>query len=213
MNKLLYFALGFLVGGAVSYLYMSKKKKEVEDEFNDYLEYNNIGDHYSRESRDQEEVNPSIEDDDDIKERLMEGYEKTTNYAAMYKGEAANYEHPLDDDEEDDDEENSASLDTESTEDHLKNRNRPPKIISSDALGDVPSYFDKETLIYYFDDDVLANEEDEELVDQETYVGDALTKYGFKNRDEEETIHVLNYALDTLYTVQKEFKSYQSTVL
>lgn len=212
MNKILYFAFGFLVGAAIggvaSYLYMDKKKKEVEDEFNEYLEYNNVSDNYSRE----DQVNPSEDDeDDDIKERLMEGYEKTTNYAAMYKGEAANYEHPLDDDE--DDEDTDVQYDVDATEDHNRNRNRPPKMISADAVGDVPSYFDKETLTYYFDDDVLANEEEEELPDQETYVGDALTKYGFKNRDEEETIYVINYALDTLYTVQKVFKSYQNTVL
>lgn len=216
--KVLYFLSGFSLGGvlgALAYKIYSDKKREKESA----EEYDNILRGYQRTT----EVNPeetntgrdsgilSQEEREKIKERLQKNLKETTNYAAMYSAET---EHPVDSDEELDeadyaepdpdepeeiDEDEEAAYDA--TVEHQKNRNKKPKIISYEAVADLPAYIEQRNLFYYIRDNVLANEEEEEL-EPEAFVGDALWKYDFANNDETE-IYVMNYELDTCYTVTK----------
>ena len=215
MNKWLYFLCGFAIGaigGVAGYdLYLKKMAKDndiseeyqrLADEYSD-TEVNPVND-YNEYMNDMVRDPMSDEELDDIKEKLKENYEKTTNYASMYQGDAANYEHPLDDEEDEDED----SVYTEEDEvydeivDHQKTKNMKPKIISVEAVGDLPPRIDMQTLLYYQDNDILTTEEDEEIDNIEFLIGDSLTKYGFKDNDEDR-IFVLNYATDTCYDVQK----------
>lgn len=207
MNKLLYFLGGFALGaisGVFGYNMYLKKKSEDDD----------ISEEYQRLANEYSEVNPvdydiyerdpmTKEESNSIKEKLKENYEKTTNYAAMYQGDAANHEHPEDSDEDD---ENSVYTEEDEaideTIDHQKTKNQKPKIISESALGDLPVRIEMETLLYFQDNDVLTTEDEEEIEDPESIVGDSLIKYDFKNNDEDR-IYVLNYATDTCYDIQK----------
>lgn len=206
MNKLLYFLLGFGIGaatGIIGYkIYADRIIRLSNEEFD---EYEDIADNYIRKNSD--EVNPlplTPDEKREIKEKLSKNYEETTNYAAMYKGYAANYEHPVDSDEDEEDivEETDDDIALEESLDHQKTKDRPPKIISVDALADLPARIDMQTLFFYTDNEVLANEADEEIDDPGYFLGDALDKYDFRNNDEER-IYVLNYATDTCYDVQK----------
>lgn len=200
-NNILFLIGGIILGAVPTYLYMKKQLDESIDELNDYLEYNDISDDYDKEVNPVEQGN--VDSDDEIKQKLERNYEETTNYAAMYKGDAANHEHPADSDEDEDNlPEELMEEAIEMTKEHNKNKMKPPKIISESAVGDLPQYFETQTLFYYPEDDILTTEEDEEIPDIETYIGDSLTKYGFKDNDEER-IYVVNYALDVCYDVQK----------
>lgn len=217
MNKLLYFLLGLAVGSVPTYFYMKKKVDVLLDEINDIKDYNDISNQYVSETDEDEEVNPPL---DDIRDKLNRNYEKTTNYAEMYhkrreSDEELESEHPVDSDEdeeewEDDDiltDDQEAAL--EATKDHQKNKDKPPKIISEEAVADLPTYIDNAILYYYFDDGSLVNEEEEELV-AEDFIGNALTKYGFDTNNEDK-IFVMNYALDTCYEVVKIMGAWKDT--
>lgn len=216
-SEWLYFVAGMVIGavsGAFAYKKYAeyKRLKQDDDIFMD--EYEDIADAYKRHDQDfQSEVNPEDgnckredgvlpkEEREEIKEKLKRNWDKTTNYASMYNGD-----HPMDSDEDEEnpltEEEEQAVEDAlDATVDHINNAGKKPKIISYDAVADLPSYIDQENLFYYKVDDILANES-EEVLDVETFVGDALDKYGFRDNDERE-IYVMNFALDTCYTVTK----------
>lgn len=220
MNKWLYFLSGLILGaagGAVGHhIYMVKKLDKYTDE--EIEEYEDISEEYLRSGED--EVNPdktntgrehgpiTAKQRDEIRSKLKKNWEKTTNYASMYSG--AN-EHPVDSDEDEEIDISEESNDSEEIEaieealdatmNHEANKNKKPRIISYEAVTDLPSYIEQEDLFYYMDDDILANEAEEEL-DPETFVGDALRKYGFAYNDETE-IYVMNYQLDTCYCITK----------
>lgn len=108
-------------------------------------------------------------------------------------------------------EENSIDFpDEEAFDEHQKNKNKPPRIISEEAYSNLSPSVDQKTLYFYTEDEVLTDENEEMLDDPETYVGDALTKYGF-NESEEMIIFVMNYALDTCYEIQKVDASWSDT--
>lgn len=81
-------------------------------------------------------------------------------------------------------------------------KDKKPKIITGDSYYNEFPHFDKIALQYYFDDDILATEEDEEIDDVERILGDTLDKYGFRNNDES-VIYVRNVAYGTDYEVFK----------
>lgn len=105
---------------------------------------------------------------------------------------------------------NDISLDEEAFNEHMKNRNKPPKIISADTYSSLPSYIDQEVLYFYALDEVLTDENEDILEEPERFVGDALTKYGFIDNDEQ-IIFVMNYELDTCYEIQKLDMSWTDT--
>ena len=88
------------------------------------------------------------------------------------------------------------------TKEHLANKNRSPRIISEESLADIPPYFDQKVLFFYRLDDVVTDEEDEVIDDPDYLLGDCLDKYNFRESDEK-LIFVQNFALDTVYEVQK----------
>lgn len=229
MSKLLYFVSGFVLGaagGALAHkLYLDYTYKKENQDL--YDTYEDIDERYLRK----DEVNPtesntgrengpiSSQEREEIRRKLQTNHDITTNYAEMYKGSE---EHPVDSDEDDPEEPGPEYFEDEESEEiqqmensldatleHEANKKKPPKIISYEAVTELPNYIEQDDLFYYVDDDILANEAEEEL-DPETFIGDALWKYDFANNDETE-IYVMNYALDTCYCVTKVHASYAAT--
>ncbi len=148
-----------------------------------------------------------------IKEKLDANWRGTTNYAGMYhlkngytENKLAEIQHPLDQGEygEEETDENYVenSIDEEAFDDHQKNFDKPPKIISAETYSNLPQYIDQHSLLYYPYDDILCEEDETPVEDPSLLVGDALTKYNFKNNDEQ-TIFVMNHELDTCFEINK----------
>lgn len=155
----------------------------------------------------------------DIREqqkKLQANWTGTTNYAKMYhkneeedlvplseiltKGgillDPAELEHP-------EEAQNEQMTDEEKYyEEHQKNKNKKPKIISVEDAAELPAYIEEQTLYYYTEDEVLIDDNEEIIDDPSLLIGDALDKYGFAQNDER-IIFVLNYAQDVCYEVQK----------
>lgn len=188
-------------------IFASKKKIEeaylrgyndcMNETRNDDIYKNSTKDYSKKEEEDSNDIllksSSSI-----IKEKLSRNLDSTTNYASIYSKKKEENEE-MDEKEPTVDED---SIEEEYFDTHQKVKNRPPKIISEESLGDIPEYYDSETLFYYAEDDVLATESEEAIDDPERLVGDCLTKYNFKENDEER-IFVRNWSLDTVYEIQK----------
>lgn len=90
----------------------------------------------------------------------------------------------------------------EAFNEHQNNMNKPPKIISAEAYGELPAYITQEVMYYYSHDGMVTDENDELVEEPELLIGDSLTKYGFVDSDEM-IIFVMNYAIDTCFEIQK----------
>lgn len=121
-------------------------------------------------------------------------------------------EHVNDDDSCSDFKEKVETPEEEAFEEHQKNKNRSPKIISAEVYGGLPAHIEKKVLYLYSYDETVVDEDndDEPLTEPERLIGDALTKYGFID-NEERIIFVMNYALDTCYEIQKIDASWSDT--
>lgn len=95
-------------------------------------------------------------------------------------------------------------------DEHQKNKNKPPKIISAEAYSNLPAHIDQEVLYFYAYDEMLCDDNEEPIDEPERLVGDSLTKYGFVD-NEERLIFVMNYSLDTCYEIQKVDSSWTDT--
>lgn len=85
---------------------------------------------------------------------------------------------------------------------------RPPKLIPFEAFdNEYRGVYEKETLYYYVYDDVLATEDEEEVTDVNSLVGDALDKFGFRDNNEE-VIYVRNFVLMTDYEIIKAWAEF-----
>lgn len=96
----------------------------------------------------------------------------------------------------------SISPEEEVFDEHQKNKNKPPKIISAEDYSNLPAHINQEVLYFYAYDEILTDDEEEPIEDPAILIGDALTKYGFADNDEQ-IIFVMNYATDTCYEIQK----------
>ena len=113
-------------------------------------------------------------------------------------------EHPEEPDEETDILEESP-VKAETKEDESM---KDPKLISEDKFDEDESY-EKETLFYYNEDDVLTDEHDNEVHNELYLIGDAMDKFDFRN-SEERVIHVRNFELQTDYEVIKVWAPFRN---
>lgn len=156
---------------------------------------------------------------DAIKDKLLRNEKRTTNYASMYKSKAgpmaealeeklAEEESPEEDDEGEEEELGSEAQTPDETyyelafDEHQKNKNRDPRIISAEAADGLGPEWDHQTLLFYMYNDALTTEDDDLVEIPYDLVGDCLNKYGFIDNDEM-AIYVQNFALTTVYEIQK----------
>lgn len=230
-RDIIIFASGLIVGAGSGILatmnYFKKKYSDIADQqIAEMEEYYGRSDNYIRRDTrviedEADEVNPVNEDGepdrakgildqdarDEIKKKLLDNYarssEMATNYAQiskeLFEQKRAELEHPEDDEEEPITETPEEIADYE----HKQNFNKPPRIISLEEYNSLPGNIDTQTLYYYMYDSVLTDDDENEIPDPETLIGDSLVKYGFDEDDDEMLIFVMNYQLDTAYEIQK----------
>lgn len=185
---------GIVVGVVASKLYdryeTSKIMREItggSDEPDDFQEEDDDYDYTEVPDEDESEASDNVSDKKDY-----------TSYTEKYAGDqgrnyidSAKKEHPEEDDtvEEQDDYEEIKKY-------------KKPRLIKESEAGEL-SGFEQQTLKYWTYDDVLTTEENEELRDQEYYVGDCMIKFGFKKNSEEREIYVRNSRMATDYCIVK----------
>lgn len=88
-----------------------------------------------------------------------------------------------------------------------------PHIISLEEFSEEMEHYDKATIYFYEDDEVLADENEEMIQDVSGTVGDeALTSFGILSNDDE-IVYVRNDKLGIDYEVIRLSKSYSESVL
>lgn len=206
-------------------LYYEKQNAELYSYFTGGEEVNPDKKEDKKETEETETADADSEEEEkkrkaaEIKEKLIRNYEQTTNYATMYKNKET-ADDAYDEDEENDpaesehpeedavyDPENPADVAKDYTDDHAKNKHRKPVIISEESLGELPGYIEMETLFYYTGDDVVTDENDTPIDEPALLLGDCLDKYDFRD-SKESLIFVRNFAMDTVYEVQKVDAAY-----
>ena len=206
---------GFILGAVAGVIYTSKTtSKRVMELANDIADEEVkmfVDEYLKRAAENNKEADTSevVEEYDD--ETETEDLEDSAPYASynslgtMIKPPPQELfkdiedEHPQEPDEEEDIlEENPVKYDREE---------QAPKLISQDSFDTDADDFEKDTLYYYQEDDVLADPDDEEVNEYE-YVGECLDKFGFRNNEESE-IHVRNFEKQVDYEVIKMFTSYR----
>lgn len=219
IKNIIFFTSGVITGVTGMYIYMKKKlnsEKELKEAIiNEYDEYFGLTDSYTRVNDDEEEeyVNPedsrqngilSEEKRKEIKEKLEKNRRITTDYAKIYRKYNKSTEESSIEEEDPEEDEEEESEDERINSDYKENKDRAPKIISENSLGDLPEYYETKCLYYYTEDEVLTDDEDNPIEDPEYILGNCLTKYGFTDPENEEmSIFVQNFGSSTVYEVQK----------
>ena len=192
----LFFIGGLALGGAGGYvsakMILEKKYGDMADQqINDMKEYYERRVEYDTKSNDilvdEAVINDPEETDQDIKEKLLSNYEKTTNYASIY-GTIHN--------------EVEETPEETANREHQENKNKPPRVISLEEYENLPPYITRETLYFYHYDEIITDDNEEEIVAPEMLIGDALESVNFQDSDEQ-IIFVMNYATDTAYEIQR----------
>lgn len=203
LKAALIFSCGVAVGAVAMFFSL---RDRYQDEINKETEelrayYKNKHNDISKETEDvgDEEQNLPKETadymDSDKRKEMEEAYERLRQV-----------EHP----EEDEPEQDKAYFEGEALSKEAQ-RNSKPRIIKKDSFDEYPHH-DKQTLFYYTEDDTLTTEEDQIVDDVEGLIGDALTKYGFKNNNDE-FVYVRNCGINTDFEIEKIFGSFSRMYL
>lgn len=216
IKTILIFASGVVTGAAIGILAVKQKLEKKYDEryaqqIADMEAYYGRTDQYVRTptetNYDGDSGNPEPMTEEEraaAKERLREGYQNNrVDYASMYRK----------DDQQEEENESEPEVDEgfEAHQDYQKNKDRPPRIISAEAVGEVPQYYDNQIWFYYSYDGVIASDDGEVIDDPERFVGDCLDRYDFRGSDEE-FLFVQSFEHSTIYEIQKIKATYSDEV-
>ena len=227
-NKVIWFALGGLIGGVAGYFTakntaVKKVRENLEKEYDEKFDeriaeierYYGKTDEYRRVRKEEKKSDIFVKENNtsDLHRAFTESKKaEPVNYSGLYSGkdsgetDPAENEHP----EEEDDEDLEALADEEAAmlnyKESLKS-GRPPRIVSYEKTEELSEAYDEETLFYYIGNEVLTTENGEVIDDPGLYVGDCLRKYGF-DRNDETSIFVQNFNHRIVYEIQKVWSSY-----
>lgn len=199
MKNVLYFVGGLIIGAAAGLFtgkyYFEKKYEDIADKkISDMEEYYGRTDEYARQSDDISEEN-----DEEVSEERPERPRKSS------KKERVDYTQYFNDEDED---EIAESVQRNEELEKIRKSGKPPKIVSYEDSCDLPEEYERETLIFYYYDNTLTDEDDNVIDDPRELLGDALTKYGFSDTEDEDEIYVVNYQLEKVYEIQKMYDNY-----
>lgn len=224
MSKWVYGLIGLVIGGAAGFVIgkMVTEKKafaESERKISEMEEYYGKTDAYARQNRDEdgdderpEEGVNSVKNAQEAAKNRRRSPETDVDYTKYYKPTmptTAEDNPDCVDEDPDDDQPYNESMEYE--EEHRKNRNKPPRIISDEDACNLPGYIEMETLFYYTGNDTVTNEEDTPVDDPCLLIGNALDKFDFRN-SLERTIYVMNYSIDKCFEITKVDAEYVEEV-
>ena len=197
VKDIIIFFAGMGIGAAGAYFAVKDKfQKKADEEISEMRNYvkNKIAECNGKttaykEQLDQYKLVTGDEDDSDYAEDRGEMYK----YIKEYEVESAENEHPMDDDE------------YAEYRDMKAQQDREPRIITEDEFADYPHH-DKETLIYYVEDETLCDEDMHIVDDADRLFGMLLED--FYDDDDMKEVFVRNVSMGADYYIKKEFDSY-----
>jgi hypothetical protein len=206
--------LGGVALGALGAWALSTRKYETEIDgylckINDLSGDGNINDREPEEVVEtQEQTTVMREHEEKVLILPRDRYKKVVRNLGYNKGDMpdpAEFESPRDDEDEEDYEYEQRRYEPNSSE--------KPYVISIDEYSEENTHYDKITLYFYEDDEVLTEDDEEAIDDPNALVGDyALNCFG-ENSGDPEVVYVRNERLQIDYEVIRLSKSYQETVL
>jgi len=239
MNTHGYFLTGAIVGVAigfgVGYIFCKKMAKReeifIEDNKNKVTEEeDDVSEEFKR--------NVDTKKLSEIREKLIKNWDKPP--LPVSEEEMAENTHPVDSDEDefgtdileetkDNEEEPSDSPFTgsiraleerERDEDklkdihhkHQKNRSKKPEIVSKEFVEDNEDTFDKEEWIFWVEDGVVTDEDENIIDDYRRFIGNFIDESGFRYNEEDELI-IFSHEYATIYEITKYFKKYSDSHL
>ena len=213
---LLSFLGGAAIGALICFAILKEKYEELANE-----EIENIKDYYQKEM---EKIDDAYEEELDNLINTMnrdmyehdkrEGTKTYVDYVKKYSPDEIvkdkYYDMPypdvIDEDYHEDDE-----LPEDPPENDLQYEK--PFVISREEFDEEYPHFDKITITYYAEDDVLADEQDEIIPDIEAVVGyDSLSRFGDMS-DDDCVVYVRNGRLGADYEIILTQESYSESVL
>lgn len=190
MKGTLLTGIGLILGGIAGYFIGHKMGyQKALDDADELLD--DVSDEFKRRTDETEEELKRVKEKEEkpVKEKKTSVVPQKTDYQTYFDKEKK---------------ENEMTEEEEWMEEHQKEKDRPPRIISFEDADDLPEYFKREVLFYYQEDGIMTDEQDNVIPseDLELLLGDALDKYGFAE-NEEQIMFVKNYTLSTCYEVEK----------
>lgn len=140
----------------------------------------------------------------EIKRKLKENHNRTTNYAEIYKSKRL--QEAEDAESRDDQNDEPEWTDKSIQQYHDDHKDDAPEVISRDDMDNLPPSVEiQELILYYYDDTIVDPDAEEEIEDIEALFGGCLSEFYQNEQDE---IIVLNNALDSCYVVKKVMNSW-----
>lgn len=199
--------LSFIGGAAVgSLICFALLKEKYENLANEEIEHMN--NYYEEELKNVREVVEEIKESEEQEKRTYVDYVKKYSPDEIVKDKYYDMPYPdvIDEDYHEDD-----SPPEDPPENDLLYEE--PFVISREDFDDTYAHFDKITITYYEQDDVLADSQDEVIPDIESVVGyEALCRFGDMS-DDDNIVYVRNGRLGSDYEIILAQESYTESVL
>ena len=93
---------------------------------------------------------------------------------------------------------------------HKKNRHMKPEMVSKEFVEDNEDTFDKEEWIFWAEDGVVSDSDENIIDDYRRFIGDFIDETGFRYNEEDELI-IFSHEYATIYEITKYFKKYSDT--
>lgn len=230
---ILVFGAGAALGAVVTRKLLREKYDQIiEDEVNEVVNYykdklRRVEDAAAEEVKnisnepctDEVKCDDAVEEDEEegearenVEEQKLQYKKLVTNYSAAFNQQnKPKFEpDPAEEEYPEEDEEIEAELDSF---DKARVRNDDPYIITIDDYNTTNSHYDKITVTYYSEDDVLADENEEIISDPNSIIGeDALLNFG-EGSDDADIVYVRNEKIAVDYEVIRVYKSYSRDIL
>lgn len=194
---------GAAVGSLICFALLKEKYEDIANE-----EIDSMNDYYEGELKNVREIIDEMKNDEEEEKKTYVDYVKKYSPDEIVKDKY--YDTPYPDNIDEDYHE-----DEEPKEDPIENDlyYDTPFVISREDFDDTYEYFDKISLTYYEQDDVLADSQEEVIPDIDTVIGyEALSRFGDMS-DDDNIVYVRNGRLASDYEVILAKESYVESVL
>ena len=188
LKSALFLTTGLAIGGSAGYFVTKKMlEQKFEAELNEQI--SEVKEYYKLLRK---------EDGLDMLKARITEEPKYEDVIAEYSGEET-------------EEEEDVMVESESVEEE-RNPDEP-YIISVDEYMNDREEYDKNTVTYFEEDDVLVDEREQVIPDVDSTVGnDSLTKFGHKSNDTK-VVYVRNERIESDFEILLDTRSYSETVL